>query len=345
MRTLVGSFLVAMVGCAAHPAISNAPPVAVASSTPSATPAPSASFTPAPSASTPAPPAAAFKRAASFSLPAGTGVLGPAFTTDGKQLVFAVAGKLHRLDGEKLTAIDARVVGKAPRVTGTPIVLQGAAFDVATAARFVLPVPKGYTCEGDSFSADGSKVAWNCNTPQKEFVLVQDARTGATVAELDEFQTAAPVRGGEITASGNFVFWSARASGAFEEIKSKVTGPVVSSHSTMAPDERALFTVNDRNWMPDDRTPAKVLDPKTGRTKYVLSWDIERVDFSPDSSRFAALHAPKDDRRITHVTVHRTDDGEKLADLPIEDAELVAFTPDARAFVVRAKGSLTLWTP
>ena len=276
-------------------------------------------------------------------MPNGNEAFGPAFAKDGTSVVFAAGGHLHRFDTATLAEIDSRPVSKVARLSGAALVLHGvdedAAFDLVTATRIVVDVPKGYDCSADSFSADASKVARNCVTKTEEFVLVQDTRTGAVVAKLAEFQTAAPVRSGRITDSGNFVFWSSRASGAFEEIKSKVTGPTMSSHSTMAPDERALFTVADKNWMPDDRTPAQVLDPRTGRAKYLLPWEYDSVFFSPDGARFAAFHIDPDDHSVIAVTIHRTDDGAVTATLAQARAQQIAFSPDAHAVIVRSGAS------
>lgn len=280
-------------------------------------------------------------------VPNGNEAFGPAFAKDGTSVVFAAGGQLHRFDTATLAKIDSRPVTKVARLTGAALVLHGvtedAAFDLATATRIIVDVPRGYDCSADSFSADASRVARNCVTKTEEFVLVQDTRTGAVVAKLAELQTAAPVRGGRITDSGNFVFWASRASGAFEEIKSKVTGPMMSSHSTMAPDERALFTVADKNWMPDDRTPAQMLDPKTGRAKYLLPWEYDRVFFSPDGGRFAALHVDAKDHGAFSVTIHRTDDGAVTATLSENAVMLVAFAPDAHALALRTEGEIKLY--
>lgn len=334
MRANLLLVLVVACGGAAEPR-----PVATRVALPSAEPSTVATAKP-----TVAPPPGAHLRG-TIPIPTGDDPVGPAFAKDGTSVVFAAGGKLLRFDVATLAAIDARPVTKVARLVGTALVLHGssdAAFDVSTASRVVVDVPKGYDCKGDSFSADASKVARNCVTKTDECVLVQDTRTGALIAKLAEFQTAAPVRSGTITDSGNFVFWASRASGAFEEISSKVTGPVMSSHSTMAPDERALFTVTDKDWMPDDRTPARMLDPKTGHAKYTLPWDVDRVFFSPDGSRFAALHVKGDAHEVSSVTVHRTDDGAVAATLPETGVVLVAFSPDGHALVLRDATSVKL---
>lgn len=331
MRTVLLVVLLVGCGATASPAVVP-PPAPSASSTASAATAPT---TVAPS---PGP-----HLRGSIPVPNGNEEFGPAFAKDGTSVVFAVGGRLYRFDTATLARIDSRPFDRTARLGGAALVLHGAngdaAFDLATATRIVVDVPKGYDCSADSFSADASRVARNCVTKTEELVLVQDTRTGAVVAKLAEFQTAAPVRSGRITDSGNFVFWASRASGAFEEIKSKVTGPVMSSHSTMAPDERALFTVTDKNWMPDDRTPAQMLDPKTGRAKYLLPWEYDQVFFSPDGSRFAAFHADADDRSVIAVTLHRTDDGAVTATLAQARAQRIAFSPDAHALVVRSGAS------
>ncbi|CAN5410338.1 hypothetical protein BH09MYX1_BH09MYX1_16970 [soil metagenome] len=292
------------------------------------------------------------KLAATIPLPPGADVFGPAFARDGSSVVLFAGNQLHRFDAATLAKRDSRPVTKAPRLgpnVATFAILHGAnggdaAFDLATASRIVVDVPKGYECNsGESFSDDGTLLARNCVTKADELVIVQDARTGALVVKLTEFQTAAPVRGGRITGSGNFVLWSARASGAFEEIKSKVTGPMMSSHSTMAPDESALFTVVDKNWLTDDKSPAQILDPKTGRAKYTLPFDVDRVYFSPDGRRFAAVRQSMADHKITAVTVHRTADGAVVASLPDRDVDVIAFSPDGHELLVRGGGNVKLY--
>lgn len=281
-------------------------------------------------------------------IPPGEPAFGPAFARDGASVVFAAGGQVYRFEPATLAKIDARPLTTVPKLGAAAIVLHGttagdAAIELAEAARVVVAVPKGYDCSEAAFSADAARLSRNCSTKTEEhLVLVQDARTGAVIAELRELETAAPVRSGEITDSGNFVFWMSRASGAFEEIKSKVVGPAVSSHSAMSPDERSVFTVSDKNWMPDDRTPAQMLDPKTGRTRYTLPFDIDRVFFSPDSRRFAAVHLDED-RNVTAVTLHRTDDGAEIGRLPDREVELVVFSPDAKALVVRGGGVMKLY--
>jgi hypothetical protein len=293
-------------------------------------------------------PAAGPRLAGTVPIPPGNDAFGPAFARDGASVAFAAGGQLYRFEPATLAKIDARPIKTVPKLSGTAIVLHGvqqgdAAIDLADATRVVIAVPAGYDCGEASFSADAARLSRNCSTKDEEnFVFVQDARTGATIAELRELVTAAPVRAGEITDSGNFVFWTSRASGAFEEIKSKVIGPTMSSHSAMSPDERFVFTVSDKGWMPDDRTPAQMIDPKNGQTRYTLPFDIDRVHFSPDSRRFAAVHL-NEERHVTAVTLHRTDDGAVLGQLGDREVELIVFSPDAKELLVRGGGVLKLY--
>jgi hypothetical protein len=294
----------------------------------------------------PEPPGAGARLAGTAAVPGDA--VGPAFGPDGPVLLVA-GGKLLRFDPRTLAAIDARPLTTSPRPGGAAVVLHGAQGDVAiepaAAAQIVVAPPAGYGCGEAAFSAGALRLSRNCRAPGgdgEERVVVQDAGTGAVLAELDEFHPAGPVRAGAITESGNFVFWQSRASGAFEEIKSKVTGPTTSSHSVMSPDERALFTVSDKNWMPDDRTPAQVLDPANGHVRYTLPFDIERVYFSPDGQRFAAVHVGED-RQIRSVTVHRTADGAVTATLDERAIDVIAFSADARRLALRADGVLKLY--
>jgi hypothetical protein len=284
-------------------------------------------------------------------LPAGGEVFGPAFTRDGGSVQLAAGGQLLRFHPRTLAPLGARPLGKTPRLGGPAVVLRArpgsdAAVELATAAQVVVEAPPGYQCGEPAFSADASRLSRSCIIGGTEDrVIVQDARTGAVIAELAEFHTAAPVRAGAITESGRFVFWWSRASGAFEEIASKVVGPTLSSRAVMAPDERVVFTVTDKDWMPDDRTPAQVLDAGSGQVRYTLPLDIDRVYFSPDSRRFVAIHVGVgEDRKVTDVTVHRTGDGVVVARLPDREVELAAFSPDAREVVIRGGGAMRLYS-
>jgi hypothetical protein len=260
---------------------------------------------------------------------------------DGTRLLANVGGKLQVFDEHGAVA---------PAVSrwkaGDPLVVVGdGAFDLASHVSHAPAVPKG--CEGRAFSQDASRMSAECETPDgAEVVMVFDVRTGRPIGTFKEFQTAAPVLGGTITTSGNFVFWAARASGGFEEIKSHVTGPTMSSHSVMSPDEQSLFTTVDRHWIPDDPSPARVLDPHDGSMRYELPVDVDDVTFSPDGHLLAAHHsknwadfehASTTDR--TSFTIHQGRP-DVVATIPGEDAQLAAFSADDAHIAVRYTSGL-----
>ena len=101
---------------------------------------------------------------------------------------------------------------------GDPLLVVGPdAFDAKGGARRDVPIPKSLTCQGRAFSADGSRMSVDCQDASGgEATHVFDVTTGAEVGVFAEFQTAAPVRSGTITQSGNFIFWASRATGALE---------------------------------------------------------------------------------------------------------------------------------
>ncbi len=239
---------------------------------------------------------------------------------------------------------------------GDPLLVVGPdAFDSKSGVRHDVPIPKSLTCEGHAFSMDGSRMSADCQEPNgSEATHVFDVATGAQIGVFKEFQTAAPIRAGAITDSGNFIFWVARASGAFEEIKSHVTGPVMSSHSVMSPDEHALFTTMDRNWYTDDRSPGQMLDPKNGRQLFALPNDVETVVFSPSSRTFAAIHSSRwaDMEHVGQswrawVTIHSILGPAALAKLPHEDVgsqpSFVAISPGDDRVAVFASGTLRVY--
>jgi hypothetical protein len=202
-----------------------------------------------------------------------------------------VAGALH--------AFDARgSVGPAPSTwkPGDALVAVGDdAFDPLAQIAHSPKLPKTVTCSRGSpqrsFSADASRMSAHCEDGSgNDAVYVFDTRSGAQLGVFKEFHTAAPLRAGSITKSGNFVFWVARSEGAFEEIKSHVTGPAMSSHSVMSPDERMLFTTVDRTYFTDDHSPATILDPKRGSVIFTLPTDVDTVFFS-GRQMFAAHHS------------------------------------------------------
>ncbi|HSQ67744.1 MAG TPA: hypothetical protein VLM85_31250 [Polyangiaceae bacterium] len=235
---------------------------------------------------------------------------------------------------------------------GDPLLVVGPdAFDAKGGARRDVPIPKSLTCQGRAFSADGSRMSVDCQDASgDEATHVFDVTTGAEIGVFAEFQTAAPVRSGTITQSGNFIFWASRATGAFEEIKSHVTGPVMSSHSVMSPDEHALFTTVDRNWYSSDTSPARMLDPKNGRELFTLPRDVETVVFSPSSRTFAAVHSSRwgdmehaAPTSRTWITIHSLLEPAALVRLPSEDVALVAISPGDDRVAVYGGGTLRLY--
>jgi len=234
---------------------------------------------------------------------------------------------------------------------GDPLVVVGdAAFDPIDFASHDRTVRQG--CEGRAFSYDATRMSTNCTTASSDGVVyVYDTRSGAELGAYQEFQTAAPIRSGAITSSGNFIFWQSRAAGAFEEIKSHVAGPMMSSHSVMSRDETMVFTTVDRTWYTDDRSPARVLDPKNGRTLFTLGRDVDTAVFSP-SSRLLAVHHSANWADLAHYrggapaffTIHDRR-GAELARVPGDDAVLAAFAPDDSAVAVElARGSVAVYS-
>ena len=215
-------------------------------------------------------------------------------------------------------------------------------FDAATLERRTPTLAKKLQCEdhGRAFSADGARMSVTCtNASGDSVVVVIDTRSSAEIGTFAEFHTAAPIRAGTITASGNFVFWVARASGAFEEIKSHVTGPIMSSHSVMSCDERMLFTVPDRNWLTEDRTPATILDPKNGRALVTLGDDVVTAFFSRGSV-FAVRHSKQwgnmtasIDHDVSWIEVY--DGARALGRVPGDDASDAVLASDGSSIAVR----------
>ncbi len=216
------------------------------------------------------------------------------------------------------------------------------AFDVVSQTRQT-PTPHGLTCSTKAFSADASRMScydFAGNGGQQDAVYVIDTETGTQLGVFKEFQTAAPIRSGTITESGNFIFWVARSAGAFEEIKSHVTGPMMSSHSVMAPDEHLVFTAPDRNWYVDDHSRANVIDPKNGRTVFTLPPDVDTVFFSPTSRMMAARHSQRwgDMQHVsadnhTFLTLH-AGSADVVAEVRGGDPQQAAFAADDGAMAV-----------
>lgn len=225
---------------------------------------------------------------------------------------------------------------------GQPLLVVGTgAFDPISFGAYKSPVPKGWDCQAIGFSIDASRMSAYCFEPNgSDAVHVYDTRTGSELARFDDFHTAAPIRSGVITQSGNFVFWSARANGAFEEIKSRVTGPMMSSHSVMSPAEDMLFTTVDKNWYSEDKTPARMLDPKNGRTLFELSNDVDTAWFAQSGGLFALRHSVRwGDMMHEHastrtwITIHAN--ASELARADGDDSVEAAFSRDGSELAVR----------
>jgi hypothetical protein len=286
---------------------------------------------------TPAPPRAhALALSPSFEQNVAGDVRGVA--VDHGRLYVNVAGALRVFD-------KSGPVAPAPHAwqPGQPLVVVGdGAFDPITFQSHAPPLPKGFECEAVAFSADASRMSAYCFDPggTADATHVYDTRTGAELGRFDEFRTAAPIRRGTITTSGNFVFWVARANGAFEEIKSHVTGPLMSSHSVMSPNEDMLFTTVDKEWYSEDTSPARMLDPKNGRVLFELGNDVDAAWFSLSGGLFALRHSTRwadimhaSDSKKSWITVNAGATESARADL--DEAVEAAFSRDGAEVAVR----------
>jgi hypothetical protein len=227
------------------------------------------------------------------------------------------------------------------------------AFDPAAQVAHSPRLPKSLKCSSEPkrFSADASRMSAHCDDASGDAVYVYDTHTGAQIGVFKEFQTAAPIRSGSITQSGNFVFWVARSEGRFEEITSHVTGPSMSSHSVMSSDERLLFSTVDRNYFTDERSPASMLDPKHGTVVFSLPADVDTVffSFSARGRMFAAhhsrnwgdlSHATPDDH--TWLTIH-LGDALPIAQI-VGNPKEATFAPDESAVAVRFDGVIRVYS-
>lgn len=225
------------------------------------------------------------------------------------------------------------------------------AFDPASHVAHSPPLPKTLKCSSKTFSADASRMSAHCDDTSGDTVYVYDTRTGAQIGVFKEFQTAAPIRSGSITQSGNFVFWVARSEGRFEEIKSHVTGPSMSSHSVMSPDERLLFSTVDRNYFTDERSPASMLDPKHGTVVFSLPADVDTVFFSSsEHGRMFAAHHSRNWGDMSHatfpdhtwLTIH-LGDAQAIAQIVGNPTE-ATFAHDESAVAVRFDGVIRVYS-
>ncbi len=267
-------------------------------------------------------------------------------------------GELFVEIGGAVRAFDAHgPVAPAPSTwhSGNPLVVVGDdAFDPVSFRKVGPKLPKSLQCESHAFSYGGQRMSASCADASGETVVeVYDTKTSARIGVFSEFRTAAPIRAGAITSSGNFVFWTARATGAFEEIKSHVTGPPMSSRSVMSRDETMVFTTADRMWLTDDDSPAKVIDPKNGRELFELGRGIDTAFFSPSSQLLAARHSKNwadpmhaGEHDVAWLTIHDRS-GVELAKIPAAagaDAVEAAFAPDDSAVAARfASGAISVY--
>jgi hypothetical protein len=335
-----------------------APAVPVAAPSASATPSAlvAASVPPA-SASATAPPAPAAR--ATLVAQAKVDAVGLGWTADGARVALTKGGVLALREGRDLTAVAGLTGGaaKAPKgfgpvlaaSKGTLLVVEGVPFELPSGRRLELALPKG--CDaGAAFSADGSRASADCSDASSEFAVVIDTATGAVLGRFDEYRSAAPVRSGSITASGKFLQWRARASGAFEEISSHVTGPELGSEAIMSEDERYLYLGVNLDWFTDDRTPPKIVTSKDGKVVTTLPHWVRAVDFSPHGNFFLARASSRNEDVAKEAPrrsdLYQTGTGHPLVsvDVPAIDVAKAAFSADERKLAILTKdGTLRVY--
>ena len=279
------------------------------------------------------------------------------WTSDGARIALIKGGTLALREGRDLAVVAGLSggVAKAPKgfapilaaSKGTILVVAGAPFELPAGRRLELPLPKG--CEDPTYAADGARASVGCMDANGEYARVLDAQNATGVGRFDEFRTAAPVRQGTITASGKFVQWRARASGAFEEISSHVTGPDLGSQAIMSEDERYLFLAMDLDWYTEDRTPPKIVTSKDGKLVATLPHWVRAVDFSPRGNLFLARTSSHEDLakeapRRSEVYQTGTSGPILSIDVPASDVKSAAFSADERKLALLTKdGSLRVF--
>ena len=351
-RKALALFGIALVACGgAAPAVQLAAPSA--SATPSAL---VAASVPPPSASVTAPPAPAAR--ATLVAQAKVDANGLGWTADGARVALTKGGVLALREGRDLTAVAGLTGGtaKAPKgfgpvlaaSKGAVLVVEGVPFELPSGRRLEVPLPKG--CDaGAAYSADGSRASANCADASGEFAVVVDTANGSVLGRFDEYHSAAPVRTGTITASGKFLQWRARASGAFQEISSHVTGPELGSEAVMSDDERFLFLAVNLDWLPEDRTPPKIVTSKDGHLVMTLPHWAGAVDFSPHGNLFLARTSRHEDvakEAPRRSDVYQTGTAHPLVsvDVPVIDVAKAAFSADERKLAILAKdGTLRVY--
>ena len=143
------------------------------------------------------------------------------------------------------------------------------------------------------FSPDGSSLL----TTSMDTIMVTlwDVNTGEVQANLDSFETAAPVYSAHFGADGKHIIWVARATVQLTDIATQEMSPVMShedfvSSVALAPDSSLLATAA-AGTIDGEFVPALYLwNPSSGELNTILSnpdpYDV--VTFSSDSSLLAA---------------------------------------------------------
>jgi hypothetical protein len=275
------------------------------------------------------------------------------FSSDGKKLVVLAGDELSLIDTTTHAVTHARIGKKIASSSKALYVLGRRAFEVETLDEIVLPVPAGFDC-APWFSADGRRASATCfeihaSDGSKDGAWVFDTTTGSVIARVPMRDTSYITDGSDgapaafITSSGRFLQWGWHGSGSFQEISSRTYGPPVSARSTISPDESLLFTTVDHTVLShnkqffvqeNDRTGGAMLDPKNGRKRYEMPYDVFEVSFSPTSRVFAATHwiwvdhdgPPVRIPEPSEVTVQTSSDGAQLARIP--GVESAVFAPD-----------------
>jgi WD40 repeat protein len=204
----------------------------------------------------------------------------------------------------------------------------------------VEPVTRAVECtfapvdEGSraSFSGDGALLATSTAA-----VVLWNTSTGKRLGTFDEFQTAAPVRSGEISPSGKFIYWTSRGSGAFQEISSRVVGPRYGANAVISPDDRTIVTFPDTNWAMET-TPPALHRASNGKTVYELPHAVTAVSFCASGEMIATITS-------RDVVLRSVTDREVSVPVEVEAQgwSLARFSPDGtRLATLAPRGTLRI---
>lgn len=273
-------------------------------------------------------------------------VVGFGFTADGYKLVLGQRKEAkifdlmtQRVATTRKAAVQGVDAGRArfaeviPEKQGVTIVVR----EISSGAVVIsIPEPKADPADnrGVTFSEDGKRISMQ-GVSEDCAPGIWDVEKGKRIPFSTDFSTAAPVCDGSLTASGRFVYFLSRGSGAFQDIRSKKVGSPY-GRALMSPRDTFVVRFPDRNWVVDEVTPTRLLSAKNGKEIYGIDNETDQAAFSSDE-QWLATASPRG------IEIRTTAEKFVNARAPLKGVQALALSPNGKRLAALAEGRISVF--